>query len=146
MSTLNDPNDLFDSFSNAVYRKDIESYLSLYDENVLIFDTWQQWSYKGLSAWRKMVENWFASLGTDRDRVSFRDSNIHTVGDLAYLTAIARFTAISKDGEELRFLDNRFTLIICNKDNAWKIVHQHTSGPIDFTTMKVLLKNEDAPN
>lgn len=139
MAIISNPKDLFDLFSDAVYKKDIENYLELYDENVLIFDTWQQWSYKGISAWRKMVENWFASLGTDRDRVSFRDNNIHTVGDLASLTAIARFTAISKDGEELRFLDNRFTLVIQKKGQSWKIVHQHSSGPIDSNSMKVLL-------
>jgi ketosteroid isomerase-like protein len=138
MATITDPPNLLDSFSDTVYQKDTEGYLALYDDNVLVFDMWQEWSYKGLPAWRKMVEAWFAGLGPDRDRVSFRDSNIEIAGDIAVITAIVRFTAVSATGEELRFLDNRFTLVIRKNSDRWKIVHQHSSGPIDFQTMKVI--------
>lgn len=138
MAIITDPANLFDSFSDAVYRKDIEGYLDLYDDNVLVFDMWQEWSYKGLSAWRQMVAGWFSTLGADRDRVSFRDSNIDIAGEMAVITAIVRFTAVSGTGEELRFLDNRFTLVMRRKGESWKIVHQHSSGPIDFQTMKVI--------
>ena len=145
MTTIIDPAALFDFFSDAVFAKDTEAYLELYDEQVLVFDMWQEWTYHGLPAWRKMVEGWFSSLGSNRDRVTFRDKHVEMAGDMGFVTAIVRFAAVSEGGEELRFLDNRLTWVLRRKNESWKIVHQHTSGPIDFNTMKVLLKNEVAP-
>ena len=142
MTTTTNPASLFASFSDAVWNKNVEAYLELYDERVLVFDMWQSWAYDGLPAWRKMVEGWFAGLGPDRDRVTFRDTRVELAGDMGFVAAIARFAAVSEAGEELRFLDNRLTWVIHKSDASWKIVHQHTSGPIDFSTMKVLLKHE----
>jgi len=142
MAAIIDPTALFDFFSDAVYNKDVEAYLELYDEQVLVFDMWQAWSYEGLPAWRKMVEGWFSSLGSDRDRVTFRDKHVEVAGDMGFVTAIVRFAAVSEAGEELRFLDNRLSWVIRRSGDAWKIVHQHTSGPIDFNSMKVQLRYE----
>lgn len=148
-SAVTSPEALFASFSDAVYAKDLEAYLELYDEHVLVFDMWQEWSYEGLAAWRTMVTGWFGGLGVDRDVVTFRDTTVEIAGDLGYVTAIARFAAVSEAGEELRFLDNRLTWVIRRSGSSgpsgssggsWKIVHQHTSGPIDFNTMKVVLQ------
>jgi uncharacterized protein (TIGR02246 family) len=131
---------LFQVFETAIYRKDIEAFVSIFDEDVLVFDMWQRWTYKGLAAWRGMAESWFASLGANRDVVSFEDIQIHEDAGLATATAIVKFTAVSEKGEELRFLQNRLTWVARKKDGEWKIIHQHTSSPIDFETMKVILK------
>ena len=142
MTTTTNPESIFAAFSEAVWRKDVEAYLELYDERVTVFDMWQAWAYNGLPAWRKMVEGWFSSLGPNRDRVTFRDTHVETAGDMGYVTAIARFAAVSEAGEELRFLDNRLSWVLRRVGASWKIVHQHTSGPIDFSTMKVVLQKE----
>jgi ketosteroid isomerase-like protein len=142
MTTTTNPESLFASFSDAVYKKDVEAYLELYDERVLVFDMWEAWAYDGLPAWRKMVEGWFAGLGSDRDRVTFRDTHVEIAGDMGFVTAIARFAAVSEAGEELRFLDNRLSWVLRRMGASWKIVHQHTSGPIDFSTMKVMIKRD----
>jgi ketosteroid isomerase-like protein len=139
MTTTTNPATLIAAFSDAVWRKDAEAYLALYDERVLVYDMWQEWSYTGLAAWRTMVEGWFGGLGADRDRVTFRDTHIEVAAEMGYITAIARFAAVSEGGEELRFLDNRLTWVIRRTESTWKIVHQHTSGPIDFSSMKVVL-------
>ncbi len=142
MATVTFPDAFFDFFSDAVWSKDVEAYLELYDEQVLAYDMWQVWSYHGLPAWRSMVEGWFAGLGADRDRVTFRDKHLDIAGDTGYITAIVRFAAVTAAGEELRFLDNRLTWVVRRTDTFWKIVHQHTSGPIDFSSMKVMLAQE----
>lgn len=130
---------LTQKFRTSVFEKDIETFISLFHEKVLIFDLWQQWTYNGLPAWREMVKGWFESLGTDSDVVTFDEIQIQSSGELASLTAIVKFTAVSEKGEELRFLQNRLTWIIRKKENQWKIIHQHTSSPIDFNSMKVIL-------
>jgi len=134
------PENLLDAYANAVAAKDLNAYLSIFDENIRVFDMWQEWSYDGLNAWREMAMGWFASLGTDKDVVTFSDTRIDEHDDMALITTIARFTAVSNAGEERRFLENRLTWVALKKNNDWKIIHQHTSSPIDFDSMQVELQ------
>jgi len=129
---------LFDRYKQTVYQKDAEAFLDLFDENVRVFDMWA-WTYDGLAAWREMVTGWFANLGADRDVVTFDDVRIQQSGDMAVASAIARFAAVSEKGEELRFLQNRLTWVARQQNGVWKIIHEHSSGPVDGSTMKVLL-------
>jgi uncharacterized protein (TIGR02246 family) len=131
---------LYQTYRNAIFKKDLDAFASIFDEKVRVFDMWGPWTYEGLAAWREMAKGWFISLGADRDVVSFEDIQIEASGELAILTAIAKFTAISEEGEELRYLQNRLTWVARKKEGGWKIIHQHSSGPIDFETMKVVLK------
>jgi len=136
---MNNIQSLIDTYKNTVYQKDVEGFLALFDENVRIFDMWA-WNYQGLPAWRQMVTGWFASLGADRDRVTFDDIHIEEAGEIAVVSAFARFAAVSEKGEELRFLQNRLTWVVQKKNGSWKIIHEHTSGPVDGNTMKVQLQ------
>ena len=131
---------LIETYKNAVFQKDLETLASLFDEKVRVFDMWQRWSYDGLVAWREMVKGWFSSLGTDRDVIKFDDIQVQATGEMAIVSAFVRFTAVSETGEELRYLENRLTWAVQKKGEEWKIIHQHTSGPIDFETMKVMLR------
>jgi len=131
---------LLEIYKNAVFQKDVEAYTSIFDEKVRVFDMWEKWSCDGLDGWREMAKGWFASLGTDRDVVTFDNIQIQATDELATATAFVRFTAVSEKGEELRYLENRLTWVARKKDGTWKVIHQHTSGPVDFETMKVILK------
>ena len=147
---------LLESYGSAIFEKDLESFLALFDDQVRVFDMWGQWSYNGLAAWGEMVKGWFSSLGADRDRLTFEEVEFFFGGDLATVTAFARFAAISPNGEELRFLYNRLTLVVRRKSGGgssptpapalspgpgvWKIIHQHTSAPIDGETLKAMLQ------
>ncbi len=151
---MNELEILLDTYRNAVFEKNVEAFLSLFDEDVCIFDMWGQWSYDGLAAWGEMVKGWFSSLGADRDRLTFEEVEFFFGGDLATVTAFARFAAISSNAEELRFLYNRLTLVVRRKSGdgsgpapglssrpgVWKIIHQHTSAPIDGQTLKAILQ------
>ena len=137
---MSELNSLFEIYKNSVFTKDIAAYSSIFDEKIRVFDMWEMWSCDGLEAWRDIAKGWFKSLGTDRDLVEFEDIQIETSGELATVTAFVKFTAMSEKGEELRWLQNRLTWIARKKDGHWKIIHQHTSGPIHFETMKVMLK------
>ena len=134
-----EPEELIQIYKTAVLQKDLEAYASIFDEEVYVFDTWQQWSYVGLPAWMEMARAWFNSLGTDHDSVTFDDINIENTGDVVLITAIMKFTAVTEEGEELRFLQNRLTWVARKKEGTWKIIHQHTSSPVDFETMQVIL-------
>ena len=139
-ATMKDFSSLLESYQQAVFQKDLEAFASIFDEKVRVFDTWQRWTYDGLTAWREMAAGWFSSLGTDRDVVTFEDVRIEETEELAIATALVRFTAISAQNEALRYLENRLTWVAQKKAGVWKIIHQHTSGPVDFESMKVILR------
>ncbi|MDO6434465.1 nuclear transport factor 2 family protein [Flavitalea sp. BT771] len=130
---------LFETYKNAVFQKDVEAFLSIFDEHVRIFDMWE-WTYEGLVSWREMVKGWFGSLGTERVVVTFDEVQVEAAGGMAVASAYVRFAAISEQGEELRYLQNRLTWVAQQKGGVWKIIHEHTSGPVDGETMKVIMK------
>lgn len=92
---MKDFSSLLESYQQAVFQKDLEAFASIFDEKVRVFDTWQRWTYDGLTAWRN---------------------------------------------EALRYLENRLTWVAKKKAGVWKIIHQHTSGPVDFESMKLILR------
>jgi len=131
---------LFETYKSSVLRKDLDTFLSIFDDHVRIFDMWE-WTYDGLIPWRKMAQDWFSSLdAAEQVVVTFDDIRIQATDDMAVATAFARFAAVSQKGEELRYLQNRLTWVARKKDGAWKIVHEHTSAPVDGETMKVRLQ------
>lgn len=134
--------DLLQQYKTAVFEKDIAAYAAVYHEDVQIFDLWMQWTYNGLEEWLGMAKEWFDSLGNNRDAVNFGDVRIELGADMAFVTALVKFAAISETGEELRYLQNRLTWVVSKKNDKWKVIHQHTSSPVNFETLQVILKNE----
>ena len=59
------PGDLFEQYASAVLQKDAEALLSLYDDDVRVFDLWSEWSYEGKAAWRVAIGQWFGSIGEE---------------------------------------------------------------------------------
>jgi uncharacterized protein (TIGR02246 family) len=131
---------VLEGYKAAVFAKDVDAFIALYDADVQVFDMWGQWSHRGLAAWRAMATEWFGSLGTERVVVDF--SEVHTVvsPDLAVAHAFVTYTALGVDGATLRSLNNRMTLALRPQGGAWKIVHEHTSAPIDGETTKAIFK------
>jgi uncharacterized protein (TIGR02246 family) len=134
------------AYQSAVLAKDVEAFCALYDDDVHVFDMWGSWSCRGLPAWRAMAADWFGSLGAERVKVDVADLEVHGNGDFAAAHAFLRFTAVSPEGQVLRALDNRVSLALQRQAGAWKIVHEHTSAPVDFGTGKVVLRREAAPS
>src|SRR6185436_225566 len=109
-------------------------------EDVHVFDMWGSWEYRGLPAWRAMAAGWFASLGDERVRVRVDGLQVQMGADIAAAQAFLSFTAESADGKPLRSLDNRISIVLRRSGEAWKIVHEHTSAPVNFETGKVSLR------
>ena len=129
------------NYKNAVFAKDIDAFCSLYAEDVCVFDAWGgPWIVRGIDALRESTKEWFDSLGNERvlvgdDEVQASVDSIHASGH-----GIWRFAALSQSGQELRWLENRFSVSMRKEGELWKIVHQHTSSPAEFSTMKVQLR------
>ena len=141
MSQTSDPvHQALARYSAAAYEKDVDAFVALYSADLHVFDMWNSWELRGIDAWRAMAAGWFSSLGDERVVVKASDVVATVNGELAMGHATLTYTAISADGQELRSLDNRITLAMRRVGNAWKIFHEHTSGPIDHKTMKGVIK------
>lgn len=131
---------VFNAYKAAVFARDVDAFVALYDDKVHIFDMWEKWSYEGINAWRGMVTGWFGSLGDERVVVDFTDLQMTVSHDMAIAHAYVTYKALSADGKELRSMDNRLTLALKNINGNWKIIHEHSSAPLEPDTLKAILK------
>lgn len=131
---------VLDAYKAAVFAKDVDAFVALYDRDVCVFDMWGEWSYNGVEAWRKMVTDWFGSLGTERVSVNMNDVQVVGEQDVVVVHAFVTYRGLSAEGEALRAMHNRLTLALKQSGGTWRIVHEHTSAPVDFETSKVILQ------
>ncbi len=129
-----------EAYKATAFAKDIEGHVALYDPEVRIFDLWGDWSYDGREAWRPMAAEWLGSLGDERVAVDVDGLRVTMAGETAYAHGTITYRGLSREGRELRSLQNRVTWVFHRRGGTWKIVHQHTSAPIDAETMKVTLR------
>jgi ketosteroid isomerase-like protein len=127
------------SYEAAVFAKDAEAFMRLYHPTVRVFDAWGVWLYKDAVSWRTAVEGWFASLGSERVKVSFSDVQALGEQSLATVSAIVTYASESAQGESLRSMQNRITWVIRETGHVFRIVHEHTSAPIGFEDFKAIL-------
>ena len=128
----------FDTYKTAAYAKDEPALLQLYADDVVAFDMWGSWSIEGIAPMREMVQGWFRSLGEDRDSIAFEVIRTVVGSDLALAEAFVSYTAVDAAGTALRSMQNRLTWVAAPRDGQWRIVHQHTSSPIDPATTSVV--------
>src|SRR5262245_47241197 len=131
---------MVEAYKSTVLAKDVDAHVALYGENARLFDMWGEWSLEGRDAVRAMVAAWFGSLGEDRVAVRMDDLQATAGDDVVAAHAFVTYAAISSEGRELRSMQNRLTWVLCRNAGEWRIIHQHTSAPIDFETMKVSLR------
>jgi uncharacterized protein (TIGR02246 family) len=134
------------TYQRAVRARDVDAFVQQYDSDVRVFDTWGTWSYEGRAAWRRMIEGWFASLGTT-EQVDVRVSDLRVIGSsagMAVATAAFTYAAMTPEGRELRAMVNRLTWVIALQGSDWRIVHEHTSVPMDFEHAKGIFQRDAA--
>jgi uncharacterized protein (TIGR02246 family) len=128
------------AYRAAILAKDVEAFVALFADEVLVFDMWGPWSQEGIAAWRATATAWLGSLGEERVVVEADDVRTSVSGDMATLTAFLTFRAIDANGSELRSLDNRLSWVLREQAGRWKVVQEHTSIPIDGATGKGIFK------
>ncbi len=133
---------IIEAYKTAVFEKNVEAFINLYSKDVRVFDAWGAWSYDSLESWRKMVGEWFVSLGNERVQVDFDEIRAMDEQELTIVTSIVTYAAYSAGDNSLRALQNRLTWLLKPEGGAVKIVHEHTSVPVDFDDKKAILLRE----
>ena len=131
---------VLETYKAAVFAKDVEAFMRLYDPKVRIFDAWGIWSYEGAASWQMAVEAWFTSLGAEKVKVSFDEVQVSGSPDFAVVSAIVTYAGLSAQGEPLRAMQNRLTWALKTSGHVLRIIHEHTSAPLGFEDMKAILQ------
>ena len=126
-------------YQAAVLAKDVDAFVGLYADDVLVFELWGRWAHD-FASWREMATGWFAFLGDERCLVEAADVTCRVSGDMALLTAFLTYRAVDADGQALRSLDNRLSWVLRERDGRWQVVHEHTSVPIAHADGRGLFK------
>lgn len=132
--------EVISAYQRAVKNKDVDGFMALYADDLIVYDTWDKWTYEGLEPLRAMVVDWFSSLGDENVTAETSELKIIEGGKLSTAHAIVRFTAFSAEGKELRHLYNRFTWVMKKSGEEWQIVHEHSSSPIGSEGLKAKLE------
>lgn len=130
--------DFFTLYKQSAWEKDSESMIELYDDNVVIFDMWKQGYQTGLTEWSIEIKNWLGSLGQENVNVIFEMIKIHEGHHVGFGSALITFQAISIDNSVIRSMKNRITLGFTKANDVWKVVHQHTSAPLNSDLVAIL--------
>ena len=133
---------VLDAYQKAVLGRDVEAFMRLYDPKVRVFDTWGVWEYEDAVKWRRAIESWFGSLGTEKVKVGFEDVKSAGTADFAVVSAIVTYSGISAQGEQLRRMQNRLTWVLKTSGHVLRIVHEHTSAPVGFEDSKAILQRK----
>lgn len=133
--------DILDQYTEAVWNKDVEAFLALYDDNIRDYDAWEQWEYAGIHEFRTLPVNWFRESEGHRVKVTFMYPEIHQSGHLAAVWSQVVYSAYDERDRLKHFISNRMTLVLEKPGNDWKIIHEHTSVPVDQETGQGVFKN-----
>lgn len=129
-----------ESYKSAVLTKDVEKFQAIYSDQIMVFDLWGKWCHRGRQEWAQSAQDWFRSLGSDSIVVEFTDLNESAFERQGFLSGLVHYTARSSSGVQLRTMTNRITWILEKVDESWRVVHEHTSVPLDFESGKGIFK------
>lgn len=133
---------VIESYASAVYERDVDAFMRLYDPKVRVFDAWDVWEYEDSAKWRRPIETWLNAPGTERVKVTFEDVQTSGSRECAIVSAIVTYARVSAQGERLHAMQNRLTWALVASGHAFRVVHEHTSVPVDFEETKPILKRK----
>lgn len=129
----------FTIYKTAAWDKNITAMIDLYDEQAILFDTWDKGYITDRSEWANIIKDWLGSLGDEKVNVEFEMIKIHQSGNAGFASALIQYQAISNQGIVLRTMKNRITIGFLKKEGRWKVVHQHISAPISSNRLTAIL-------
>jgi ketosteroid isomerase-like protein len=130
--------DFFEIYKQSAWNKDTESMIGLYDDDVMIFDMWTHGYQNGLAEWSSIIKDWLGSLREEKVNVIFEMIEIREGDNVGFGRALITYQAMSIDNTIVRSMRNRITLGFVKQKDVWKVVHQHTSAPINADLNAIL--------
>lgn len=124
---------MIEQYEDAVAAMDAQRLIALYDPAARVFDATSSWEYPAREEWAKAVDAWLTPMreeGAVRSECTLRDRRVVEAPEIRVVSALARYAAAFSDGREVSVV-NRLTQVWGEANGIWRIVHEHTSVPVD---------------
>lgn len=127
---------LIDDWKDAIRSKDIERLMACYAPDVVAFDMMAPLEWRGADSYR---DAWAEGLAMPGEyEIELYEPMITANDQLAFAVSLARYDVRPPDaaayGGWFRWTANFMAI-----SDVWKIVHEHSSVPIEFASRKALL-------
>jgi uncharacterized protein (TIGR02246 family) len=123
-----------EAVAQALRAKDIDALLAHYAPGVVTFDLRPPLQVRGVDAYRKNFEAWFASVQGPID-YEIRDLRITMSDDIAFCHSLSHVKSTRTTGEKADYWV-RVTSGLQKMNGQWMVTHEHVSVPIKLETMQ----------
>ncbi|HSE06881.1 MAG TPA: nuclear transport factor 2 family protein [Methylomirabilota bacterium] len=122
---------LMDDWVRAVRAKDVGAAVAGYAPEVISFDLAPPLEYRGVTAIRKSLEEWFPTF---RGPVGYelRDLAITAGDEVGFAHSLNRISGTRTDGTETDVWV-RATVCFRKLGGGWRMTHDHVSAPFEMT-------------
>jgi len=129
---------LYEAWSAAVRKQDLDAVLSFYTDDVLAFDAILALQFKGKAAYRKHWEACmaFCPAGEKETVFSVSELVVQAGGDIAFVHGLLRCG--HKEGDRVDASWMRLTAGLRRRGGEWNIAHEHFSAPFDMPSGKAM--------
>lgn len=126
---------VLERYISAVKSLDKQAFLALYDPSVRYFDMTAPFELRGTDVFGGRVDKWFAHMEGSEPDVIPSNLESSSSGELAYMTMLIDYADVDAEGNR-RAMMNRLTWVLAPRGDDWKIIHEHTSVPLNEETME----------
>jgi ketosteroid isomerase-like protein len=123
--------------------KNVDGVASLYADEVISFDLIEPFQFRGISASKKRMQDWFDSFDGPIS-VDIQELTISAEKDVAFSHSLNRYRGRHKNGEQ-EDMWLRVTIGYQKLKNDWLIKHMHSSLPFEMSSRKVIIRGGEHP-
>lgn len=129
---------LYDAWTEAVRRQDLDGILACYADDVVAFDAILALQFQGKEAYRK---HWQACMeycpaGDKQPVFQLGELKVESAGDLAFAHALIRCG--HQEGEHIEASWMRMSAGLRRQGGGWRIAHEHFSAPFEMPSGKAM--------
>ena len=125
---------VFTRYIEAVKASDADALLSLYADDVHVYDLMEPFERHGKESGREMIAAWLGNKDETQD-CTIEDLVTEESGDLAVARGSIRYEVTMADGAH-HGMWNRGTWVLRRIAGDWKIITEHTSVPLGAEDMQ----------
>lgn len=130
---MKSPESLIQRYTRAATDLNRDALIGLYAPDMRIFDLMAPWQNRGTDEWTQRIDHWFSGVGTDPD-ISASDVEVTTTEGMAVLSMNMGYYHTNQEGNR-EGMTNRLTWVAVPDGDDWKIIHEHTSIPLNEADM-----------
>lgn len=130
---MKSPETLIERYTQAATNLNRDALISLYAHDVRIFDLMAPWQNHGSDEWASRIDHWFSGVGSD-PAITASEIEVTTTEGMAVLSMNMGYYHTNQEGNR-EGMTNRLTWVAVPDGDDWKIIHEHTSIPLNEADM-----------